>query len=70
MATDLILEIEKFTTAMTVEDVARLLNVEKSTILRLAKRGVIPSFRVSQCVRFNPSDVAAYISKATKKANR
>jgi excisionase family DNA binding protein len=40
--------------AMTAEELAEVLNVSRLTILRRAKRGTIPSFRVGSCVRFAP----------------
>lgn len=44
--------------AMTAEELADLLKVSRLTILRRAKRGTIPSFRVGSCLRFNPATSA------------
>jgi excisionase family DNA binding protein len=41
--------------ALTAEELAELLQMSRITILRRAKRGSIPSFRVGSCVRFDLS---------------
>jgi excisionase family DNA binding protein len=47
--------------AMTAEELAEVLNVSRLTILRRAKRGTIPSFRVGSCVRFDPANVSKWL---------
>ena len=47
--------------AMTAEELAEVLNVSRLTILRRAKRGTIPSFRVGSCVRFDPANVSRWL---------
>ena len=47
--------------AMTAEEVADLLSVSRLTILRRAKRGTIPSFRVGSCVRFDPANISRWL---------
>jgi excisionase family DNA binding protein len=49
--------------ALTADDLAAFLNVSRLTILRRAKRGTIPSFRVGSCVRFDPATIAAWLVK-------
>ena len=49
--------------ALTAEDLADLLQVSRLTILRKAKRGVIPCFRIGSCVRFDPKSVAVWLRK-------
>ena len=44
--------------AMTAEELADLLKVSRLTILRRAKRGTIPSFRVGSSVRFDPANIS------------
>ena len=39
--------------ALDAEELAKLLGVAKVTILRRAKRGMIPSFRIGTMVRFD-----------------
>lgn len=46
---------------MTAEELADLLNVSRLTILRRAKRGTIPSFRVGSCVRFDPANISKWL---------
>jgi excisionase family DNA binding protein len=45
--------------ALTVGDVATLLNVSKQSVYRAATRGSLPSFRIAGSLRFNPASVAA-----------
>ena len=47
--------------AMTAEELAVLLKVSRLTILRRAKRGTIPSFRVGSCVRFDPANISRWL---------
>ena len=47
--------------AMTAEELADLLNVSRLTILRRAKRGTIPSFRIGSCVRFDPANISKWL---------
>ena len=49
--------------AITAAELADLLSLNKLTIYRLAKRGKIPSFRIANCVRFDPRAVAEYLRK-------
>jgi excisionase family DNA binding protein len=46
---------------MTAEELAKVLNVSRLTILRRAKRGTIPSFRVGSCVRFDPANISKWL---------
>jgi excisionase family DNA binding protein len=47
--------------AMTAEELAVILQVSRLTILRRAKRGTIPSFRVGSCVRFDPANISKWL---------
>jgi excisionase family DNA binding protein len=47
--------------AMTAEELAEFLQVSRLTILRRAKRGTIPSFRVGSCVRFDPANISKWL---------
>jgi excisionase family DNA binding protein len=47
--------------AISAPDIARLLGVSRVTVYRLAKRGLLPSFRIATAVRFDPSAVAAWL---------
>ena len=47
--------------ALTAEKLAKLLGVSRLTILRRAKRGTIPSFRVGSCVRFDPANISKWL---------
>lgn len=47
--------------ALTADELAKLLSMAKVTILRRAKRGAIPSFRVGSMVRFDPAAVSKWL---------
>ena len=47
--------------ALTAEHLADLLQMSRITILRRAKRGTIPSFRVGSCVRFDPAAISKWL---------
>ncbi len=45
--------------ALRVEDVMRILHISKNTVYKLAREGVLPSFRVGRQMRFRYEDVRA-----------
>ncbi|MDP9161857.1 MAG: helix-turn-helix domain-containing protein [Acidobacteriota bacterium] len=47
--------------ALNAEQLAELLGMSRITILRRAKRGTIPSFRVGSSVRFDPANIAKWL---------
>ena len=47
--------------ALTAEQLAEMLNVSRISILRRAKRGSIPSFRIGTSVRFDPANIAKWL---------
>jgi excisionase family DNA binding protein len=48
---------------LTVDDVARLLQVCRATVRRLAKRGELKCRRLNRrLLRFHPTDVATYLN--------
>jgi excisionase family DNA binding protein len=47
--------------ALAAAELAKLLGVAKTTILRRAKRGSIPSFRVGSLVRFDPQAISKWL---------
>ncbi len=51
-------------TALSVQDVADLLNVSKSMIYNLIKKGEINSYTVGRKVRFREEDVQNYINRS------
>ncbi len=61
--------------AMTVRDVATLLNVDEKTIYRLVTKGELPGFKVLGSWRFQRQDLDAWIvdrkqaAKEPKKLN-
>lgn len=52
--------------ALSTQEVANMLNVSKSTIYDLIKRGEIRSYKVGRKVRFTEQDVKEYISHSKK----
>lgn len=53
----------KQTQAVTVHDVALLLNVTEKTIYRLAQRGDLPGFKVAGAWRFLRSDILTWVER-------
>ena len=47
--------------ALDADELAKLLGVAKVTILRWAKRGKIPSFRIGTMVRFDPPVISRWL---------
>ena len=59
----LIDRLKTFERAITADELADLLQVSRLTIIRKAKRGVIPSFRVGTCIRFDPKAISLWLRK-------
>ena len=47
--------------AMDAVELAKFLGVSRLTILRRAKRGTIPCFRVGSLVKFDPANIARWL---------
>lgn len=54
---------DKRTQAITVHDVALLLNVTEKTIYRLAQRAELPGFKVAGAWRFLKSDILTWVEQ-------
>jgi len=48
---------------LTGDEAAVLLRVRKSTVMDLARRGVVPSVRIGRAVRFVEADLVAYVDR-------
>ena len=48
-------------TALTVSDVASLLNISERQVYKLAADGRIPSFKIGNSIRFDPAAFAAWL---------
>jgi excisionase family DNA binding protein len=59
--TNLLTEIEGRKTALTIKEVAKLLNVSSETVRRLAQKKQLPSFKVGGSVRFNPASLGYWL---------
>jgi excisionase family DNA binding protein len=55
--------------AMTVQDIAAVLNVDEKTIYMLAQRGDLPGFKVSGSWRFQRPDLEAWIAELKYQAS-
>jgi excisionase family DNA binding protein len=53
--------VEQLRRALTVKEVAELMQVSPMTIYRLAARKAVASFRVGDSLRFDPKAVAAFL---------
>ena len=47
--------------ALTADELAKLLGMKRVTILRRAKKGSIPSFRIGAMVRFDPQAISKWL---------
>ncbi len=56
--------------ALTADELAKMLQMSRITILRRAKRGTIPSFRVGSCVRFDPAAISRWLMTQGVKSMR
>ena len=48
-------------TALTVSEVAEILNISERQVYKLASESVIPSFHIGSSIRFDPSQLAAWL---------
>ena len=55
-------------TALTVKQVAELLNVNERTVYRMANRGDLPGFKVAGSWRFKSSDLEEWIDLQKRAA--
>jgi excisionase family DNA binding protein len=55
--------VDRRTQALTVHDVAGLLNVTEKTIYRLAQRAELPGFKVAGAWRFFKSDILTWVEQ-------
>jgi excisionase family DNA binding protein len=53
--------LDKRATALTVSEVAGILNISERYVYKLTSASMIPSFRVGSAIRFDPSQVAAWL---------
>jgi excisionase family DNA binding protein len=44
-----------------VSEVAEILNISERQVYKLASLSIIPSFRVGSSIRFDPSQIAAWL---------
>ena len=61
--------LEGRTTALTVSDVAELLNISERQVYKLAAQNRIPCFKVGASVRFDPSSFAAWLRQRMAPAS-
>jgi putative molybdopterin biosynthesis protein len=55
--------IEKPAEVLTVDEVAKVLRVNPKTVYGLAKKGLLPSFRVGRVMRWRRSEVNRFMSQ-------
>ena len=58
------------TRPLSAPELAEMLGVHKVTVYKLARRGVIPSYRIASAVRFDAVAVASWLSGSEKAATR
>jgi len=55
--------IASHTKALTADELADIMNIDRVTVYRQAKEGILPSFRIGTCVRFCPRTVSEWLGK-------
>jgi excisionase family DNA binding protein len=58
--------IENKKEALRVAEIARILNVSIKKIYRMAAKGQIPALKVSNSIRFDPHDTAAWLRSQSR----
>jgi len=53
--------LDKRSTALTVSEVAEILSISERQIYKLASLNLIPHFRIGSSLRFDPSQLAAWL---------
>jgi excisionase family DNA binding protein len=56
-------------TALSVADVASLLNISERQVYKLAVDGRIPCFKIGNSIRFDPAAFAAWLRKKIRPAS-
>ena len=51
-----------FNRALNVHELAEILNIPGPTIYSYAQKKVLPSFRVGNCIRFDPKEVVDWLA--------
>jgi excisionase family DNA binding protein len=54
----------------SVHDAARILKLSESTVYRSVESGVFPHLRMGQNIRFSEADIATFLSRKTRNADR
>lgn len=54
-------KIAAYERALKPEELARYLNLSRNTVIRLAKKGRIPSFKIGGTVRFDLANIARWL---------
>jgi excisionase family DNA binding protein len=60
---DLADSVAKRATALTVSDVASLLNISERQVDKLAAEGRIPCFKIGNSIRFDPGALVAWLQQ-------
>lgn len=56
-------KLREYQGALDAAELAVLLGVSKKSVFKMAKRGMIPSFRAGTCLRFCPGTVAGWLAQ-------
>ena len=64
----LIAAIESYNRLMTIDDVAEVLTLSKSTVYRMAQKKQIPSLVIGGCRKFDPAALAMHYRKKSPES--
>ena len=54
-------ELARLQTLLTPEEVAKLLQISRKTVMAIVRRGELPCVRIGNRCRFRPDEVAAWL---------
>ena len=58
---------ENLAPLLTLDAVAKYLNVTPLTVYRMVKKGAIPGLKLGSDWRFSPEDIATYLAKQKRR---
>ena len=67
-AWSLIAAIESYSHLMTIDDVAEVLTLSKSTVYRMAQKKQIPSLVIGGCRKFDPAALGMHYRKKSPES--
>lgn len=58
---------DKFPKLLTIDELAKMFRVSKTTIYRMVESRIIPFFKISSAIRFSEDEMTAYLESQRVK---